>query len=203
MGMKQIPVSSASTMSPGATRMPAISTSPLISTVSMRHLPVTGVISVDYRLAPEHKFPAAPEDCYAATRWVADHAAVLGFDASRLSIGGDSAGGCLAAVVDQLCAERNGPRPFFQLLIYPVLDCRFDTASYVENADGYLLTRAQMEWFWNHYLGDLAQAVNPMASPLRSTHLGSCSPALVRTPRGVIRSTGVSRRSTSSTLSRL
>jgi acetyl esterase/lipase len=106
-------------------------------------------VSVDYRLAPENKYPAAPEDCYAATRWVADHATEIGGDPARLAVGGDSAGGNLAAVVAQMSRDRGGPPLVFQLLIYPVTDHRLDTASYRDNADGYFLTRDGMEWFWN------------------------------------------------------
>jgi acetyl esterase len=139
------------------------------------------VVSVDYRLAPEHKFPAAPEDCFAATRWVAANARALGLDPARLAVGGDSAGGCLAAVAAQLCRERGGPALRFQLLVYPVTDCRFDTPSYRENAEGYLLTRSLMQWFWNHYLQDPAEGESPLASPLRAEKLDGLPPALVLT----------------------
>jgi acetyl esterase len=138
------------------------------------------VVSVDYRLAPEHKFPAAAEDCFAATHWAAAHAAELGADAQRLAIGGDSAGGNLAAVVAQMARDRGGPPIIFQLLIYPVTDATFDTASYRDNAEGYLLTTADMRWFWNHYLGGSGDAANPYASPLRG-QLAGLPPALVIT----------------------
>jgi acetyl esterase/lipase len=139
------------------------------------------VVSIDYRLAPEHPFPAAPEDCLAATRWVGAQAHTLGLDASRLAVGGDSAGGCLAAVVAQQCRERGGPRLAFQLLIYPVTDHGFDTPSYDANASGYLLTRDMMKWFWGHYLADPADGASPLASPLRAEKLAGLPPALVQT----------------------
>jgi len=138
------------------------------------------VVSVDYRLAPEHKFPAAAEDCFAATRWVAAHAAELGADAQRLAVGGDSAGGNLAAVVAQMARDRGGPRLVFQLLIYPATMAAFDTASYRDNAEGYLLTTADMRWFWDHYLARSNDAANPYASPLMGTLTG-VPPALVVT----------------------
>ena len=99
------------------------------------------VVSVDYRRAPEHKFPAAPEDSYAALEWVGAHAAEFGGDPMRLAVGGDSAGGNLAAVVAQMSRDRGGPAIVLQLLIYPVTDYRFDSLSYQQNADGYLLDR--------------------------------------------------------------
>jgi acetyl esterase len=139
------------------------------------------VLSVDYRLAPEHKFPAAAEDCYAATQWAAAHAAEFGADARRLAVGGDSAGGNLAAVVPQLARDRGGPPIVFQLLIYPATDAAFDTPSYRDNADGYLLTTGDMRWFWNHYLNSPAEAANPVASPLRAARLSDLPPALVIT----------------------
>src|SRR5438067_11676117 len=126
------------------------------------------VVSVDYRLAPEHKLPAAAEDCYAATCWVADNAAALHADAKRLAVGGDSAGGNLAAVVSLMARDRGKPKIAFQLLVYPVTDHGYDTASYRENAEGYLLTKESMVWFWNHYLGRADDGANPYASPLRA-----------------------------------
>ena len=116
------------------------------------------VASVDYRLAPEHPFPAAPEDCLAATRWCAEHAAELGADPARLVVGGDSAGGNLAAVTALRLRDEGGPRPVGQLLLYPVTDWHTPGwPSYAENAEGYGLTRATMEWFWGHYLTDPAR----------------------------------------------
>jgi acetyl esterase len=139
------------------------------------------VVSVDYRLAPEHKFPAAAEDAYAATRWVAEHAAEIGADPGRLAVGGDSAGGNLASVVALMARDRGGPRLAVQLLIYPVTDHAFDTPSYRENAEGYGLTRGQMIWFSNHYLNRPADADSPYASPLRAESLRGLPPALIIT----------------------
>ncbi len=139
------------------------------------------VISVEYRLAPESPFPAAPEDCYAATCWAAEQPASAGFDASRLAVGGDSAGGNLSAVVALMARDRGGPRIAHQLLIYPVTDCAFDTPSYEENAEGYLLTREMMRWFWQHYLENQEDAANPMASPLRAEKLEGLPAATVIT----------------------
>src|SRR5438093_2846493 len=139
------------------------------------------VVAVDYRLAPEHKFPAAADDCYAATKWVAENAAALGGDAARLAVGGDSAGGNLAAVVSLMARDRGGPAIALQLLVYPVTNHAYDTASYRENADGYLLTRDSMVWFWNHYLRTAADGDNPLASPLRAKDLRGLPPAMVLT----------------------
>jgi acetyl esterase len=139
------------------------------------------VASIDYRLAPEHKFPAAMEDSYAATRWIADHATSIGADPARIAVGGDSAGGNLAATVSLAARERGGPPLVFQLLIYPVTDHAYDTPSYKENADGYFLTRDAMVWFWNHYLDREADGRNPLASPLRASDLRSLPPAFVMT----------------------
>ncbi len=139
------------------------------------------VVSVDYRLAPEAKFPAAPEDCYAAVAWVADHAASLGIDPSRVAVGGDSAGGNLAAVVTQMARERGGPPLRFQLLVYPVTDHAFETASYHANAEGYMLTRKTMIWFWEQYLARPEQGREALASPLRAEKLDGLPPAFVIT----------------------
>jgi acetyl esterase len=139
------------------------------------------VVSVDYRLAPEHKFPAGPEDCYAATAWVAEHAAEIGVDAKRLVVGGDSAGGNLAAVVSLMARDRGKPRIAHQLLIYPVTDHSYETVSYRENAKGLLLEKDSMVWFWNHYLSSSADGQNPYASPLRAKDLKGLPPATVVT----------------------
>ena len=139
------------------------------------------VVAMEYRLAPEHQFPAAPEDCYAATQWVAANAAAIGGDPARLAIGGDSAGGNLTAVVAHMVRDRGGPALRYQLLVYPVTDYHFDTASYRENAEGYLLTRDAMVWFWNHYLRSAADGTNPLASPLRAANLHGLPPAMVLT----------------------
>jgi acetyl esterase len=139
------------------------------------------VVSVDYRLAPEHKFPAAPEDCYAAAVWIAGHAAELGGDAKRIAVGGDSAGGNLSAAVAQMARDRGGPALEFQLLIYPVTSYEADTVSSKVNAEGYLLTKGAMEWFWGHYLGAGSDGAQPYASPLRATNFGNLPPAFVIT----------------------
>jgi acetyl esterase len=139
------------------------------------------VVSVEYRLAPEHKFPAGPEDCYAATRWVAEKGAEIGVDTSRIAIGGDSAGGNLTAVVALMARDRGGPSLRHQLLIYPVANHAFDTPSYIENKEGYLLSREMMRWFWNHYLARPEDGENPYASPLRAASLAGLPPAHVIT----------------------
>jgi acetyl esterase len=139
------------------------------------------VVSVDYRLAPEHKFPAAVEDAYSATKWVGDNATVLSCDPKRIAVGGDSAGGNLAAAVSIMARDRSGPRIVCQLLICPVMNFRFDTASYLDNAEGYWLERDDMKWFWNHYLRDEEDGRNPYASPLLATDLSSLPPAFVIT----------------------
>ncbi len=139
------------------------------------------VVSVDYRLAPEHTFPAAPEDCYAATRWLAEHAGSLGGDKGRIAVGGDSAGGNLAAVVALMARDRGGPKLAFQLLVYPATDTDFETRSYRENSEGYFLTRADMVWFWNHYAPRDEDRRNPYAAPLRAASLRGLPPALVIT----------------------
>jgi acetyl esterase len=139
-------------------------------------------VSVDYRLAPEHKFPAAVEDAFAATRWVADHAAELGVDAARLSVGGASAGGNLATVVSLMAREQDGPALVFQLLIYPVTDAALDTPSARSvTSDAYPLNRADMEWFWGHYLRGEADRRDPRASPALAASLAGLPPALVVT----------------------
>src|SRR5580700_1103793 len=118
------------------------------------------VISVDYRLAPEHKFPAAVEDSYAATEWIAAHSEKLGVDPARIAVGGDSAGGNLAAIVTQIARDRCGPNLVFQLLIYPATDMQMGLPSVDENADGPLLTKASMTWFVNHYLNSAEDRTN-------------------------------------------
>lgn len=139
------------------------------------------VVSVDYRLAPEAKFPAATEDCYAATVWTLEHADRLGVDPRQVAVGGDSAGGNLAAVVSLLCRDRKGPELVHQLLIYPVTNHAFDTASYQQNGKGYFLSADMMRWFWHHYLPDDAAGANPLASPLRAEDLRGLPPATVLT----------------------
>ena len=140
------------------------------------------VVSVDYRLAPEHRFPAAVEDAYAATTWAHAHAAELGADPTRLAVAGDSAGGNLAAAVPLMARDRGGPPIIFQVLVYPALERSFDTASYRENAEGYFLTALQMRWYWEQYLGDDDDAAtHPYAAPLRATSLRGLPPAHIVT----------------------
>jgi acetyl esterase len=138
------------------------------------------VVSVDYRLAPEAKFPAAPDDCLTATRWAAEHAGELNADPTRIVVAGDSAGGNLAAVTALRIRDEGGPALRGQLLLYPVTDYHTPgTPSYVENAEGYGLTRATMEWFWDHYLADPSGAAHPHASPLRAPDLSGLPAAYV------------------------
>jgi acetyl esterase len=136
------------------------------------------VVSVGYRLAPEHRWPAAAEDAYAATLWASRNAARLGGVQHRLAVAGDSAGGNLAAVVALGARDRGGPQVAFQLLVYPVLDATAETASWREHAEGFHLTAAGMRWYWAHYLGQ-ADGAAPDASPLRAAFAGRLPPALV------------------------
>jgi len=139
------------------------------------------VVAVDYRVAPEHRCPAAAEDAYAAARWVATNASFLGLDASRLAVGGESAGGNLAAVACLMARDRGGPAISQQWLAYPVTDHSFDTPSYREHASGVGLERATMQWFWRHYLGPDQDGSSPYASPLRAESLAGLPPAIVVT----------------------
>jgi acetyl esterase len=126
------------------------------------------VFSVGYRLAPEHPYPAPLEDVYRAFCWVADHATRFGIDSGRIAVGGDSAGGNLAAAVALLARDRGGPSIAHQLLLYPALDTNFETASYREFADGYYLTRETMRFCWDAYLGGLLSTPPIYATPLRA-----------------------------------
>lgn len=139
------------------------------------------VISVDYGLAPEHRFPEPVVECYAAAEWVIENADSLQIDPERIAVGGDSAGGNLAAAVTQMARERDGPTFAHQVLVYPVTDYSFETDSYEENGDGYLLTREAMEWFWDQYLESPIDGQNPYASPLRARDLSNLPPATVLT----------------------
>ena len=140
------------------------------------------VISVDYRLAPEHKFPAAVEDSYAATIWVRQNAAKLGIDPECISLGGDSAGGNLATVVAIRCRDAGGPALASQVLIYPVTDVSsFDTDSHRDFAEGYFLTRAAMNWFTGHYVPSADLTRHPEVSPLLAPDVSGLPPALVIT----------------------
>ncbi|MFN9773727.1 MAG: alpha/beta hydrolase [Burkholderiales bacterium] len=137
------------------------------------------VVAVDYRMGPEHRFPAAVDDCVAATRWVRTNAASLGVDASRLAVGGDSAGGNLAAVV-ALVARDAGNLPIaFQLLIYPATDQRRVAPSHTTNAQGYLLTADSMRYYHDHYIDDPKHDLDWRASPLLAPSLAKLPPAFV------------------------
>ena len=138
------------------------------------------VVSVDYRLAPENKFPAAAEDCYAAAKWVADHARELKVDGSRMALAGDSAGGNLTAVTALLARDRGGPTIAFQLMVYPVIDGTMSFPSYKENAEGKLLTARDMEFFYEQYAAGV-DPKNPMLSPLYAPNLSGLPPALIIT----------------------
>ena len=139
------------------------------------------VVSVDYCLAPEHKFPAPAEDAYRATCWVAKNSLLLGGDGAPVAVGGMSAGGNLAAVVALMARDRGGPPIACQVLNVPVTDYSFDTDSYRENGEDYVLTRAEMEWFWQHYLSRPEDGAHPYASPLRAADLSGLPAALVQT----------------------
>ena len=139
------------------------------------------VVSVEYRLAPEARCPAAAEDCYAATQWIHEHATELGADPARLMVAGDSAGGNLAAVVSLMAREQGGPPITSQVLVYPVIDAACDAPSYTENAEGYFLTAPGMHWFWAHYLGPDGDGTHQNASPIRASDLSGLPPAVVIT----------------------
>lgn len=138
-------------------------------------------VNVEYRLAPEHKYPAALDDSWFALNWVHDHAHELGCDPRQIAVAGDSAGGNLAAALCLMSRDRHGPEIAFQALIYPITDCDFDRPSYRENAEGYFLTRREMIWFWNHYVSSPEQMKEPYASPLRASSLRNLPPALILT----------------------
>jgi len=140
------------------------------------------VLSIDYRLAPEHKAPAAVEDCYAAYRWALEHAAELGADPARVAVGGDSAGGNLAAVVAQQARADGVQLPALQLLIYPVVDFNADTRSKTLFAAGFFLTKKDMDWFQAQYLeGASIDEADPRVAPLLADDLSGLPPALVLT----------------------
>ena len=139
------------------------------------------VVSVDYRLGPEARFPAAVDDSVAATRWVQNHGAALGLDTMRLAIGGDSAGGNLAAVVAIMLRDARDPAPVFQLLIYPATDQRAGAPSHTHNGQGYLLTNDSIRYYWGNYQGSADDASDWRASPLLTPDLSGLPPALVLT----------------------
>lgn len=139
------------------------------------------VLSVDYRLAPETRFPGPLEDAYAAVQWAATHGREHGLDPARLAVAGDSAGANLAAAVTLLARERGGPRLLHQALICPVMDAACDTRSMRELGSGYMLSRDLMLWFWQCYLATSEDAANPLASPLRERDLAGLPPATILT----------------------
>jgi acetyl esterase len=141
------------------------------------------VVSVEYRLAPEYKFPAGPEDCYAATKWVADNAASLNVDPKRIAVGGTSAGATLAAAVTLMARDRGLPHIAYQLLVYPATTTELTTASHSQFAEDnyYILSRADMEWFWGHYLAREEDRKNPYACPDHAKSLAGLPPAFVIT----------------------
>jgi len=140
-------------------------------------------ISVDYRLAPEHKFPAGPEDCYAAVNWAATNGQALNVDPARIAVAGTSAGATLAAAVALMARDRGGPRIAYQLLVYPATTSELTTGSHREFSKDsyYILSRADMEWFWGHYLGSEADRANPYACPAYAKTLRGLPPAFVIT----------------------
>jgi acetyl esterase/lipase len=139
------------------------------------------VLSVDYRLAPEYKFPTAVEDCFAAVHWVAEKATGFGVDRERIAVGGDSAGGNLAAVVSLLARDRAAPHLCLQALLYPAVDCSMSYPSHERFAEGYLLTRPAIRWFYEHYLRGPADVADWRASPLQAPDLSGVAPAFVLT----------------------
>ena len=136
------------------------------------------VVSVDYRLAPEHGWPAAAEDVYAVTRWVSRHATDIGADAGRIAVGGDSAGGNLAAVTALMARDRGGPELAAQLLVYPVLAADFDTESYRRFGEGFYNSRVAMQWYWDQYVPSPGDRRHPYASPINA-RLEGLPPAAV------------------------
>jgi acetyl esterase len=139
------------------------------------------VIAVDYRLAPEHPFPAAAEDAYAATCHVAEHAGELGVDPARIAVGGDSAGANLATVVSLMARDRSGPSIRFQMLVYPVTDWNDASPSMREYEQNHFLSRDVMDWFKEQYLPDKTQRTNPYASPMYARDLRGLPPAMLAT----------------------
>jgi acetyl esterase len=139
------------------------------------------VLAVDYRLAPEHPFPAPIDDAVAALRFAVEHAAELGADPARIAVGGDSAGGNLAAGVARITVAEGGPAPAFQLLLYPWLDLASERRSHELFAEGFYLTRADLHWYRGHYLSDPSHATDPRCSPLADEQLAGVPPAYIAT----------------------
>ena len=137
------------------------------------------MVAVDYHLAPEHKFPAAPNDAYAAYTWVLEHATEINGDPKRVAVGGESAGGNLAAVVSLMARDKKAPLPVHQLLIYPVINNGFNTPSYQENAEAKPLNKAMMHWFFKHYSSKEEDGENPYALPMKAITLKGLPSATV------------------------
>jgi acetyl esterase len=139
------------------------------------------VVAVNYQKAPEHPFPIPFDDCWATTNWVFAHASDLNVDPERIGLIGDSAGGNLAAAVALKARDEGAPKLAYQALIYPAVEHNWDSASAHENAEGYLLQRESMRWFWNHYVQDPALADDPRVSPLRAADHAGLPPAFIAT----------------------
>ncbi len=137
------------------------------------------VAAVNYQKAPEHKFPIPLDDCYAATRWVFDNAGEVGIDPTRIGVIGDSAGGNLAAAVTLRARDENGPKLAYQVLVYPAVQYGWDTPSSLANAEGFLLQRAGMEYFWTHYVRSPNDGKNPYCSPLAAPDHSGLPPAFI------------------------
>ena len=137
------------------------------------------LVAVNYQKAPEHKFPIPFDDCYSATEWVFEHASDLGIDRNRIGVIGDSAGGNLAAAVTLKARDIGGQKIAYQVLIYPAVQYGWDTPSAISNAKGYLLERATMEYFWNHYVREPSDGENPYCAPLAAKDHSGLPPALV------------------------
>ncbi|MCS3838945.1 acetyl esterase [Pseudomonas sp. JAI111] len=149
------------------------------------------VVAVDYARPPEHEFPAALDDCCAATQWVAEQGHSLGLDSSRMAVAGGGSGGGLAAVICQWAREQTRPPIIFQLLLYPLLDCLAQNPSHREFAEGFGLTGNMLEWYINHYVPNGVSRDDPRLSPLRHQHLRGLPPALIITSeRDVLRDEG-------------
>lgn len=160
---------------------------------AMSRFTETVVVSVDYRLAPEHRAPAAADDVFAAWCWVIEHADELGIDPSRVMVAGDSAGGNLAAVTALMCRERGAAMPAGQLLIYPVIEPFFDTESYRKYSTGYVNTRDAMQYYWRQYLDDKMPSPEYLVAPARAESHDGLPPAVVVTAGfDVLQSEGVS-----------
>lgn len=149
------------------------------------------VVSVDYRLAPENSWPAAAEDVYAVTRWAHDNAAALGADAGRLAVGGDSAGGNLAAVTTVMARDRGGPAPAAQLLLYPVIAADFDTESYRLFGRGYYNPKPALQWYWDCYVPSHEDRAHPYATPLNADLRGLPPAVLVVAGHDPLRDEGL------------